>query len=100
MMKYPCSGVILAGGENKRFSGINKAFSRINGEPVIDVYARLMKRLVHQTRRNQQRGLTTFKTNDELQEYLDRSMLKMGLNMLLQSFLNKYRSGERQVLLP
>jgi flavin-dependent dehydrogenase len=74
--------------------------ARKNGEPVIDVYARLMKRLVNLTRRNQQRGLTTFKTNDELQEYLDRTMLKMGLNMLLQSFLNRYRSGEKQVLLP
>ena len=75
-------------------------FARKNRKPVIEVYARLMKKLVNQTRRNQKRGITTFKTNEELQEYLDRSMLKMGLNMLLQSFLNKYRSGEQQVLLP
>ena len=75
-------------------------FARKNRKPVIEVYARLMKKLVNQTSRNQKRGITTFKTNEELQEYLDRSMLKMGLNMLLQSFLNKYRSGEQQVLLP
>jgi flavin-dependent dehydrogenase len=75
-------------------------FARKNRKPVIEVYARLMKKLVNQTRRNQKRGITTFKTNEGLQEYLDRSMLKMGLNMLLQSFLNKYRSGEQQVLLP
>ena len=74
--------------------------ARKNRKPVIEVYARLMKKLVNQTRRNQQRGITTFKTNEELQEYLDKSMLKMGLNMLLQSFLNKYRSSEQQVLLP
>ena len=75
-------------------------FARKNRKPVIEVYARLMKKLVNQTSRNQKRGITTFKTNEELQKYLDRSMLKMGLNMLLQSFLNKYRSGEQQVLLP
>jgi len=75
-------------------------FARKNRKPVIEVYAQLMKKLVNQTRRNQKRGITAFKTNEELQEHLDRSMLKMGLNMVLQSFLNKYRSAERQVLLP
>ena len=35
-MTFPCSGVILAGGENKRFSGKNKAFCRINGQRIID----------------------------------------------------------------
>jgi len=74
--------------------------ARKNREPVIEVYAGLMKKLVNQTKRNQQRGVTTFKTNEMLQEHLDKSMTKMGINMLLQSFLNKYRSGERQVLLP
>jgi flavin-dependent dehydrogenase len=74
--------------------------ARKNRQPVIDVYARLMKKLVNQTKRNQQRGITTFKTNEMLQEHLDKSMMKMGINMLLQSFLNKYRSSERQVLLP
>ena len=69
-------------------------------DSVIEVYTRLMKRLVDQTRRNQQRGITTFKTNEMLQEYLDKSLLKMGLNMLLQSLLNRWRSAERQVMLP
>ena len=35
-MEFSCSGVILAGGENKRFSGENKAFSRINDKRTID----------------------------------------------------------------
>jgi flavin-dependent dehydrogenase len=74
--------------------------ARKHREPVIEVYTRLMKRLVDQTRRNQQRGITTFKTNEMLQEYLDKSLMKMGLNMLLQSLLNRWRSAERQVLLP
>jgi len=70
------------------------------GKPVIDVYSRLMKHLVDQTRKNQQRGILSFETNKELQAYLDKGMLKMGLNMLVQSLLNRMRSGERQVMLP
>jgi molybdopterin-guanine dinucleotide biosynthesis protein A len=31
-----CTGVILAGGKNKRFSGINKAFVRVGGKRIID----------------------------------------------------------------
>ena len=35
-MKPPCSGVILAGGLNLRFSGKNKAFFSVGGELLID----------------------------------------------------------------
>lgn len=35
-MKLECSGVILAGGLNKRFSGANKAFFRIDGKMIFD----------------------------------------------------------------
>ena len=35
-MKTPCTGVILAGGQNTRFSGINKAFIRVGGKRIID----------------------------------------------------------------
>ncbi|MBU0986815.1 MAG: molybdenum cofactor guanylyltransferase [Proteobacteria bacterium] len=35
-MKYPCSGVILAGGQNTRFSGINKAFLRLGDRRILD----------------------------------------------------------------
>ena len=59
-----------------------------------------MKKLVGQTKMNQQRGVTIFKNNEMLQEHLDKSMMKMGLNMLLQNLLNKFRSAERQVLIP
>jgi flavin-dependent dehydrogenase len=71
-----------------------------NGQPVIDAYAREMKHLVKQTRKNQEAGVLSFETNEELQTYLDEGMLKMGLNLLVQRFLNRLRSGERQVMLP
>jgi len=34
-MKNPCTGIILAGGENKRFNGSQKAFIRISGKSII-----------------------------------------------------------------
>ena len=79
-----------------------KAFglSQNSGKPVIDVYARLMRNLVDQTRKNQQRGILSFETNEELQAYLDQGMVKMGVNMYVQSLFNRARSGERQVMLP
>ena len=71
-----------------------------SGTPGIDAYAQEMKHLVRQTRKNQQAGVLSFETNQELQAYLDAGMLEMGLNMFVQRFLNRLRSGERQVMLP
>ena len=49
-MALPCTGVILAGGLNKRFDGQNKAFIRIGGKRIVDrlldVYARLFEQIV------------------------------------------------------
>jgi flavin-dependent dehydrogenase len=71
-----------------------------DNQPVLKIYTRLMKKLVKQTRQNQQSGITSFDNNEELQSYLDRGMAKMGLNMLIQSQLNKVRSPENQVMIP
>jgi len=35
-MKHPCSGVILAGGLNQRFSGKNKALLSVGGKRILD----------------------------------------------------------------
>ena len=67
---------------------------------MIDAYSQEMKNLVRQTSKNQQAGVLSFETNQELQAYLDAGMLKMGLNLFVQGFLNRPRSGERQVMLP
>lgn len=49
-MALPCTGVILAGGQNKRFDGQNKAFIRIGGKRIVDrlldVYRRLFEKIV------------------------------------------------------
>ncbi len=70
------------------------------GKPVIEIYEHLMRRLVKQTSENQERGIMSFQNNEELQEYMDRSVMKMGLNMLVQTRLNKLRSPEKQVMIP
>lgn len=44
-MKYRCSGVILAGGENSRLSGRNKAFIEIKGERILDRICDIFKEL-------------------------------------------------------
>ena len=49
-MAFPCTGVILAGGLNKRFDEQNKAFIRIGGKRIVDrlldVYNRLFQQIV------------------------------------------------------
>ena len=35
-MKFPCSGIILSGGLNTRFSGQEKAFVRVGGKLILD----------------------------------------------------------------
>jgi len=44
-VKNPCTGVILAGGLNKRFAGKNKAFIRICGKRIIDYIYNIFKEL-------------------------------------------------------
>lgn len=49
-MRNSITGVILAGGENKRFSGTNKAFMRIGGKCMLDrvyrIYAELFQDII------------------------------------------------------
>jgi molybdenum cofactor guanylyltransferase len=49
-MAPACTGVILAGGQNKRFNGQNKAFIRVGGKRIVDrimaVYTRLFDQIV------------------------------------------------------
>ena len=35
-MKFPCTGVILAGGQNERFSGMDKALINVGGKCILD----------------------------------------------------------------
>ena len=48
-MASGCTGVILAGGQNKRFDGQNKAFISIGGRRIIDRLLAVYSRLFDQT---------------------------------------------------
>lgn len=49
-MKYPCTGVILAGGLNRRFYGRTKAFIRVGGTRILDhiydIFSDLFKEII------------------------------------------------------
>jgi flavin-dependent dehydrogenase len=70
------------------------------GKPVMPIYEKVMRSLVRQTAKNQSRGILAYKDNSELQKHLNMSLLKMGLKMLVFSFLNKRRNGEKQLMIP
>ena len=48
-MAVGCTGVILAGGQNKRFDGRNKAFITIGGQRIIDRLLEVYDQLFDQT---------------------------------------------------
>jgi flavin-dependent dehydrogenase len=70
------------------------------GTPVLEEYAKLARTITTQTKKNQQREIDQFETNEELKKYLKSGMLTMGLKMMYQSFLNRFRSVEKLRLLP
>lgn len=47
-MRYPCTGVILAGGLQSRFSGISKAFINLGGTRIIDQIYGVLKELFYE----------------------------------------------------
>lgn len=67
---------------------------------VHDVYKKLMKGLVSQTRKNQQRDVSQFTTNEELQAHIKKTTFKMGIRMMFESAFNKIRSPDKQYMLP
>lgn len=82
-MAVPCTGVILAGGLNKRFDGQNKAFLRIGGKRIVDrlleVYVRLFDQII-------------LVTNDPA-SYMDVDALIVTDHYSVRSSLNGLHAG-------
>lgn len=70
------------------------------GTTALEEYANLARRITAQTKKNQERGIDRFRTNEELKAYLKRSMLTTGIKMVYHSFLNRFRPIEKLRLLP
>ena len=64
------------------------------------LYSRLMRKVVKQTIDNVGKGINNLKNNEELLIYLKKFMLKEGIAMMIQKFLNKFRRAEKITLLP
>ena len=82
-MTVPFTGVILAGGQNKRFDGKNKAFLSIGGQRIVDrlltVYMRLFDQVV-------------LVTNDPV-AYMDVDALIVSDHYSVRSSLNGLHAG-------
>ena len=63
-------------------------------------YSRLMTPLVRQTKRNQSREIGVHTSNEDLQKYLEKSMVSQGVGLLVQKALNKIRPLNKIVMLP
>lgn len=82
-MTLPCTGVILAGGQNKRFNGQNKAFLRIGEKRIVDrlldVFAKRFDQIV-------------LVTNDPT-AYMDVDALIVSDHYSVRSSLNGLHAG-------
>jgi flavin-dependent dehydrogenase len=83
-----------------RFAAAAILESDRKGTTALEEYDKLAKTITTQTKNNQLREIDQFETNDELKKYLKSGMLKTGIKMMYQSFLNKFRSLEKMRLLP
>ncbi len=83
-----------------RFAARAIVLSDQKGTTALEEYAKLANTITTQTRRNQEREIDQFPTNEALQKHLKDGMFKTGMNMMLQAFLNKFRPIEKLRLLP
>ena len=82
-MTAACTGVILAGGQNKRLGGHNKAFLRIGGQRIVDRLMAAYQRLFDQV---------VLVTNDPA-AYTDLDALIVSDHYPLRSSLNGLHAG-------
>ncbi|MFX0136319.1 MAG: NAD(P)/FAD-dependent oxidoreductase [Candidatus Hodarchaeota archaeon] len=69
-------------------------------ELVYEIYSKKMRRIVKQTNKNIGKGIYYLKNNDDLLNYMKKFLIKGGMAMILQKFLNKFRSPVKVRLLP
>ncbi len=89
-MKVPCSGVILAGGRNTRFSGKDKAFLRLGSERIMDRLVGLFKDIFEDV---------VLVTNDPL-KYLDWDVFVVTDLVPVRSSLAGIHAGLFHVMSP
>ena len=66
----------------------------------IEEYQKLARKIVTQTKRNQNREINRFTNNEQLQKHMLKNIVTMGLGMVFHGIMNNFRSLENFVLLP
>ncbi len=72
----------------------------INKTPPLELYEKMMRKIIKKINKNSEKQLLTYNTNDELLQGLKKSFIKMGLGTLIGTILNKFRSPRKIKLLP
>ncbi len=83
-----------------RFAAMAISESDKKGTSALDEYKKLAHTITTQTKKNQEKEIDQFQTNDELKRYLKGGLFSTGLKMMYQTFLNRFRSLEKLRLLP
>lgn len=68
--------------------------------PPLELYKKMMRKIIKKINKNSEKQLLTYNTNDELLHAIKRSFIKMGLGTLFGTILNKVRSPNKIKLLP
>jgi len=71
-----------------------------NNTPPLELYEKMMHKIIKRINKNSEKQLLTYNTNDELLHAIRRSFIKMGLGTLFGTILNKFRSPNKIKLLP
>jgi len=71
-----------------------------NTTPALELYEKMLYKIIKKINKNSEKQLLTYKNNDELLRGLKRSFVKMGLGTLFGNLLNKVRSPSNLKLLP
>jgi len=71
-----------------------------NTTPPLELYEKMMHKIIKKINKNSEKQLLTYNTNDELLHALKKSFIKMGLGTFFGNLLNKFRSPTNIKLLP
>jgi len=69
-------------------------------ESAYKIYSQKMRKIVKQTNNNVGKGIYNLHSNEELLRYMKRFTIKVGMLMMIQKFLNRFRRAEKLTLLP
>ncbi len=71
-----------------------------NTMPPLKFYEKMMRKTMKKINKNSEKQLLTYKSNDELNQAMKKSFIKMGIGTLFGLLFNKFRASTKVSLLP